>query len=302
MGTGRKQGEVFRRYLWLYEMIASRGPVSFQEISRTWESATINEDKAGLPHKTFENHREAIETLFDVKIVCDRASNQYYVDNDGNALSREAVSLLDNALFLNNIASKAGLRERISVETAPNASQYMRNIINAIEEKRKLSLLYRHNYDRNREETVSVTPIGLKMFRQRWYLIAEKPDGEPYSYPFDRIVRLSVGDKTVPSSFDISDLFHNCYGIIREPGTEPEEVLLKIQSEEANYIEALPLHRSQQVIEKDDGYTLFSLTVCPTHDFIMELLSHGDKLEVLAPQSLRNEIKGIIFNMHKLYK
>lgn len=298
----RKQAVVFRRYLWLYEIIASRGPITYYEISRLWESATLNDDRSCLPHKTFENHKEAIETLFDITIGCNRATNQYFIEESGNTLSREAVSLLDNALFLNNIASNATLRKRISLESGQNATQYMRTVVKAISEDRALTVRYRHNYDRNREETIPVKPIGLKLFRQRWYLIAEKPDGEPYSYPFDRIIQLSIGDKTVPSGFDLCALFVDSFGIIRERETEPVEVLLKVQTEEANYIEALPLHPSQKVIERVNGHTVFSLRVCPTCDFIMELLSHGDKIEVLSPQPLRDKITNIITNTYKLYK
>ncbi|MDE6032456.1 MAG: WYL domain-containing protein, partial [Muribaculaceae bacterium] len=45
----------------------------------------------------------------------------------------------------------------------------------------------------------------------------------------------------------------------------------------------------------------FSLRICPTYDFIMEILSHGPKVEVLAPQSLRNQIKQIITQLSKIY-
>jgi predicted DNA-binding transcriptional regulator YafY len=40
----------------------------------------------------------------------------------------------------------------------------------------------------------------------------------------------------------------------------------------------------------------------PSFDFLMELLSMEDMVEVLAPESFRKEIKRQINGMYKLYK
>jgi predicted DNA-binding transcriptional regulator YafY len=40
----------------------------------------------------------------------------------------------------------------------------------------------------------------------------------------------------------------------------------------------------------------------PTYDFIQELLSMGDEVEVLAPDYVRQEMKRRIKNMSHLYK
>ena len=302
MGVERRQAFVFRRYLWLYEVLSSYGPVGYEEIAELWSRSGLNDDHSPLPHKTFENHRRAVETLFDIVVTCNRVTNQYYIAEEVDFQSREVRKLLDNALFLNNLASKDMLRRNISLEPVRNDVRYQRIVIEAIEEGKDLLLTYRHNYDELREETLHVKPIGLKLFRQRWYLVAEKPDGEPYSYPFDRVRHLSVGEVTAPTAYDIDSLFADTYGIIRQSDVKPEKVTMKVEREEANYLEALPLHASQQVVERADDYTIFSLTVCPTYDFIMEILSHGHKIEILSPPSLRSEINDRIKMAYRLYE
>lgn len=46
----------------------------------------------------------------------------------------------------------------------------------------------------------------------------------------------------------------------------------------------------------------FEYYLKPTYDFIQELLSHGSDVEVIHPQSLRQQMKGWINNMAELYK
>ncbi|TAG99639.1 MAG: WYL domain-containing protein, partial [Sphingobacteriales bacterium] len=43
------------------------------------------------------------------------------------------------------------------------------------------------------------------------------------------------------------------------------------------------------------------LNLCITHDFVMELLSFGNDLKVLQPQSLVDKIKTAHYNAYKKY-
>ena len=78
MGSTRTQVYLFKRYLWLYDKIASYGPISFEQLSEMWQHSSLGEG-CPLPHKTFENHRRAVENLFDIDILCNRSDNTYYI-------------------------------------------------------------------------------------------------------------------------------------------------------------------------------------------------------------------------------
>lgn len=52
----------------------------------------------------------------------------------------------------------------------------------------------------------------------------------------------------------------------------------------------LPLHHSQREINATDEYTDFEIYLKLTDDFKAKLLSRGEWLEVLAPQSLAGEM------------
>lgn len=301
MGSTRKQTYLFKRYLWLYDKIASHGPITFRQISEMWEHSSLG-DGAPLPHKTFDNHRKDIEELFDIDIICNRRDNTYSVREDGEESPAKIRTLFNSAVTLQDaMAANKNLAQNIQLEPITGDVTYIHHILQAFDESRYIHLHYRHNYDVNAEEDVTVKPIGLKLFRQRWYLVSELPDGSPYSYPLDRIISLSLGEKTSRSEINLEDLFADCYGIIREPGVERRLITLRVEKEQANYFLALPLHHSQSVNKVEEGYVYLQLYVCPTYDFIMELLSHGEKIEVLSPASVRETVARRVRQLYKLY-
>ena len=61
------------------------------------------------------------------------------------------------------------------------------------------------------------------------------------------------------------------------------------------------LHESQEEIVKNEEYSIFKYYIRPTFDFIQEILLNGERMEVLEPLSLREEIAGIINRMNSKY-
>ena len=54
------------------------------------------------------------------------------------------------------------------------------------------------------------------------------------------------------------------------------------------------MHQSQQILKDDANGLIISLKVYATYDLIREILSHGDKVKVLEPKSLVNQIKNTL--------
>src|SRR5690606_18989426 len=91
-------------------------------------------------------------------------------------------------------------------------------------------------------------------------------------------------------------------GIIRPHGEKPTEVVLSFDREQGNYIKSLPLHHSQQVVKEENGRTLFSYFLVPTYDFRLEILSHGQRVEVISPRAVRAEIENKLNNAAQQYR
>ena len=70
---------------------------------------------------------------------------------------------------------------------------------------------------------------------------------------------------------------------------------------QVKYIESLPLHDSQVLVEKTPEYSIFEYHLVPTYDFRHEILSHGPDMEVLEPEDFRNQVKEDIALMYMNY-
>lgn len=294
------QGNRFARLLWLYGEIVTKGPVTYRQISDDWQRSALNYEGDEFKLKTFENHRRDVEDMFGIIIDCDRSTNTYYITGQLD-FSKATMDMLNGALLFNKVQANPQMSRYIRPEQSGEDSSMLFTVTDAIAEGRELKLRYRHNYDSKRDTAYRVKPIAVKQFRNRWYIIAELEDGSTYSFPLDRVLLLMKGDKTEPSKLNVDELFADSFGIIREAATPVEKIIIKVEREQANYFISRPLHSSQSIVERTDEFVTFSLRVCPTYDFIMEILSHGPKVEVIAPQSLRNVIFNKVKELYNMY-
>ena len=95
----------------------------------------------------------------------------------------------------------------------------------------------------------------------------------------------------MPAGFRAENIFEDAYGIFFGETEVPQHIVIRAYGEERYYMRDLPLHHSQAVVEAGDDYTDYKLHLRPYADFIAELLSKGDRIEVLAPESLRERIR-----------
>ena len=87
--------------------------------------------------------------------------------------------------------------------------------------------------------------------------------------------------------------FSEYFGVMVD-GTPMEHVVVRAYGKMANLLRTLPLHTSQCELESCDGYTDFAMDIRPSIDFISELLSKTDGLDVLEPASLKERMRGIL--------
>jgi predicted DNA-binding transcriptional regulator YafY len=127
-------------------------------------------------------------------------------------------------------------------------------------------------------------PYALKEFRNRWYLIAK--DTQVKTFALYRLTGLEITKKhfPYPKDFGVNDMFRHSFGIISSNGSEPQEIILSFSPEQGKYIRTLPLHEHQEaVVDNDEEYRI-KLKLCITHDLLMELLSYGEELIIVAPE------------------
>ena len=107
----------------------------------------------------------------------------------------------------------------------------------------------------------------------------------------------------IPKDFDAKEYYRNFIGIITGDGSKPETIQLKVSKIRSPHIGNLPLHHSQKLVEKcTDGSCIFEYYLCPTNDFVQQILFHGSEIEILEPQSLRERMKRRLETMLESYK
>jgi predicted DNA-binding transcriptional regulator YafY len=267
--------------------------------------SAINEEGKELATRTFANHIASIADIFGIDIVCDRKTNRYYIENIDDVGGKSIREWMLDALCLNSLLNEsATLRDRVIFENVPSNRRFLADIIQAIRDNHKLEIRYK-SYRKTEEETFIIEPYLLKEFKRRWYLYGYKGDADgPHMMALDRMIDVDIipEEFTMPEEFLAEDYFRGIYGARVYPNMKREMVKLKVYGTQVQYFRSLPLHSSQKEVEKNDKYSVFTYFITPDYDFKQDVLSFGDKVEVLEPKDLREEMKGIIKSLSIRYK
>lgn len=293
----------FNRYVWLIDTINRHGHITLPEISRLWENSSLNDEGGPLAERTFHNHRRAIEETFGLEICCDRTLG-YYIEDDGDLGDGGLRQWLFESFSVNNLLNESeGLRDRILFENIPSSQRWLSSVLNAMKEGQAIELTYQ-SFNRPEPHTFIAHPYCLKLFRQRWYVLAKSEEYKsPRVYSLDRVVNIVQIDKklVVSKDFNAKAYFANYFGIIVGDNVKPSIVEIKVDADQVPYFDSLPLHPSQEAIRRESGYAVFRYLIVPTFDFKQELLKRGPTVEVLSPSWFREEIVDDIVSMYNKY-
>jgi predicted DNA-binding transcriptional regulator YafY len=141
-----------------------------------------------------------------------------------------------------------------------------------------------------------VHPLALKEAIGRWYLVCvDTKDYVLKTFGLDRIGEIEFSKKPFKKIYDynIKELFTGSFGVINDVEAKPQKVVLSYKYTEGKYVEAYPIHLSQKLVSenKEKDEVILELFLRITYDFKREILSHGDRVKVLAPKSLADEIR-----------
>ena len=300
---------LINKYVWVVETIHRAKKISFKELNRKWLRDEISRG-AELPKRTFDNWRYAIWDMFGIEIANEnKGEYRYYIENEDDIHSNGIRSWLFNAFSVGNVlANSQTVKDRILLEDVPSGQEYLQAIIEAMKENRVQNITY-HSYWKDEENNFDVQPYCVKVFRQRWYLVARSTypyyfEKGPRIYSLDRIQDLHTTDETfeMPETWRAEDFFDGCFGIIADQSIEPQTVKLKVSAGQANYIRDLALHESQEEVERNEEYSVFEYWLRPSYDFMQEILWNGEDAEVLEPQWFREKIAEKINRMWNKYR
>lgn len=293
---------LFECYIWLLNTIA-RGPISRAAIDEKWAYSSVNDYKQDyIPESNFHRWKNTIELLFDVHIKCN-SNNEYYIEEAADLHNADMRTRLLNLMSVNSLLKDSKeLSNQILFEPVPAGEQFLSPIIEALRDKKAIEMTYQ-GFGKPHPSTFIVEPYCLKMFKQRWYLLAYSPDlDRMLIYSLDRIHAIEPTKQKyqLPENFDAERYFKDTYGITGI-GEKPEEIKICIDAMQANYLRTLPLHASQEEIERNDDYSIFRFHMVPSFEFMQELQKYGSNVQVISPESLRSEFAADAESLNDIY-
>ena len=295
-----------KKCLYLINLLERKGAMTLKEINECYQYSSIYEGDDILP-RTFLRYKDFIEVNFPCYIEYNARTGKYELHRH-KALYGEDDSLFDYLLSAYHIEGMTELalkhREKIVLTEAPTGVENVQIILEAIDKKRGIECDY-YSFNKKSIKQQKLIPYFLRTWENRWYLVAE-PDNHHHGQSVFALERMDnirlTEEKMLPSkNITAEEYFEGSFGVNHSDDQKPERILIKVYSTQVEYIKALPLHESQKEIEATDEWSIFEYRLVPCYNFYQQLLWHREKLKVLEPQNVRDEIKNSIKKMLEHY-
>lgn len=293
-----------KKCLYLIHLLERKGAMSLKEINETFRYSSLYDDDIQPP--TFARYKDYIAETFPCSIEYNQRTGKYELERDEKHYGDED-SLYDYLLSAYHIEGMTELalkhRDRIMLMDAPNGVENVQTVLEAIDQKRGLECDY-WSYNKKSKKHLTIIPYFLRTWEQRWYLVAE-PLNHHHGQSVFALERMSsmwlTEEKMLPSrKITVEEYFKGSFGVNHSDNQKPEKIKVKVYGTQVEYVRALPIHESQKEVEASEEWSIFEYEVEPCYNFYQQLLWHREKLEVLEPQYVRDEMHEIVKKMLKL--
>jgi hypothetical protein len=274
---------------------------SFKALDEYLLSKNTEDQKYDCDIRTFQRDVKEIEMLFGIVIKYDRRDKLYFLEEEAtDEIGYRMLETFDIYKTLNDFDS-ASKYVHFSNRKA-TGGHHIYSILTAIK-ARKIICFQHKNFWSGIIKEFKVAPLALKEFNGRWYCIGQLND-KYISWGLDRILDLDITKAkfVYPKDFSLEAMYGNSYGAHATNNEDPQTIVFETSIEKANYFATMPLHHSQVIKEISKTRVSITITLCPAHDFTMELLSHGADIKIVAPKSFVNQLKADVKRLSALYK
>ena len=170
---------LLKKYIWLLETVYNNGPISLEDISDRYEIRFGGGEQ--LCRRTFFRYKTAIEELFGIEILFDRAKDGYLVANKEDVTENSMQQWILQTFSVSTMLSEnQDLKKRILLEHIPSSQQHLQPIMKAMRGNKVLKVKY-NSFRRGSAIEMNIEPWCIKYFEQRWYLF-----GKEYSKPMPK--------------------------------------------------------------------------------------------------------------------
>lgn len=289
--------------LWIIDTLLQAGELSLRELNDRWERSSLYDGKS-LHERTFARYKEHIAAEYNIDIGYSPAMNKYFIENREEVKTNALYRYLLSAYRIAGLNTQAlNHTDKLMLEPVPTGTEHLSTLLQAIDEERTVKFAYQSYYSDDLQKW-ELIPCFLRIFEGRWYLVAEYMDrSKAKTFALERIADLSFGDRQVAPSPNLTpdEYYQGCFGIIHE-ARKPCLIRLRADRQQRCYLRAQPLHESQEETETADDYSIFSYYLRPSFDFYQKVLWMREKVELLGPDEVRQELSSIIRKIAAAYK
>lgn len=292
----------FRRHYLIIEFIRRRKYATLQEVLYY-----LNEHGLEIVERTLQRDIEGIRSDYQINIEYSPADKGYSVNEDSVLPIDDFLHFLEvvnfSELMVESLSEVKETFRYIQFENRESLKgvHQLKDILFAIRNKRVLNFKH-ENFWKGTISNASMKPLLIKEYQKRWYVVGIYTGDELRTFGVDRISELEVTDKVfkVKKEWNAAENFSRVIGITYEG--QRAQVILSFDPFQGKYIKTLPLHSSQQVIIDDKNEFRISLDVVINHELIQRILMYGENVQVIAPLSLRKEIRRVLTESLSFYK
>jgi predicted DNA-binding transcriptional regulator YafY len=180
--------------------------------------------------------------------------------------------------------------------------EYFGALFNAITERNPLEIQY-STFKGNKVQYSTFYPYQLKEYNKRWFLIGRSAEYQTLSVlPLDRIEAIEeLQLRFEPCEVDLEEFFEDIIGVTKPKETVAKKIVLMVEENLWPYLESKPLHGSQKRRASTDGKLTVEMEVIPNYELEQLLLSYGEGIVVLAPQTLVDRLSSRVQAMASNY-
>ena len=291
-----------KKCLYLINLLERKGALTLKEINDYYQYSSLYEGEDIQP-RTFLRYKDYIDETFPCYIEYNARTGKYELHRH-RALYGEDDSLYDYLLSAYHIEGMTELalkhRDKIMLSEAPTGVENVQIILEAIDKNKGIECDY-YSFNHKTVKHQLLIPYFLRTWEQRWYLAAE-PDNRHHGISIFALERMEnihlTDDKMLPShKITVEEYFEGSFGINHTDDQKPITIKVKVYGAQVEYIRTLPIHESQKEIETNSEWSVFEYHIVPCYNFYQQILWHREKVEILEPLAIRNEIKDIIKGM-----
>lgn len=298
-----RQGTI-HRYTLIIEKINRNQFPSFQEIQEYLYDCGFEVSK-----RTIERDIEAIRNEFGLEITFNRSKAGYFIDQE-NSINIESflrfLEIVNTAeLLTESLQESKETLNYISFDKGGGLKgiELLRPLLQATKEHRKIS--FKHfNFHTEKSRKYAMSPYLLKEYQNRWYVVGVVSGiNEMRTFGVDRIEELEIKDELFKADPKLNpqERFNDAIGVVYST-SEKQRVILSFVPSQGHYVKSLPLHSSQKVLIDNDEEYRIEMKVVPNYELIQLILMNNDKVKVMKPEWLAQEIKELLEETLKKYE